>query len=130
MRILRTIRLYLLMGWIQRPAGIFVGGGALLLLVGLYMAAALAYRFAVFLGAHGGEGPTWAITRAFRDLFAHYSYSVVFCGAFLILGFQILSVALLMMQNKFYFEELCRMMHCIENRPNSCSPQEFDKDRL
>jgi len=130
MRILRTVRLYLLMGWIQRPAGIFVGGGAILLLVGLYMAAALTYRFAVFLGTHGGEGPTWAITRAFRDLFEQYSYSVIFCGAFLILGFQILSVALLMMQNKFYFEELCRMMHCIENRTNPCPGQGFEKESL
>jgi glycosyltransferase involved in cell wall biosynthesis len=109
MRILQTIRLYLLMGWLSRPAMVFAVVSALLLLPGLYMAGVLGVRFVQFTIAALDRGLVQALSDGLNRVFATYTYSVVFCGAFLLIGFQTLAFSLLVMQNKFYFDELCRL---------------------
>ena len=109
MRILRTIRLYLILGWIQRPASVFLLAAFLLLLPGFYMALALCWRLLQMTSAHLGKGVMTAISAGLEELFRTYTYSVVFSAAFLIIGLQLLAFALLVMQSKFYFEELYRL---------------------
>jgi glycosyltransferase involved in cell wall biosynthesis len=108
MKILRAIRLYLLLGWLSRPAYFFIILSLLLFLPGAYMAFALAYRLACAVGRHLGEGLSAAVSSGMAEVFTSYAYSVVFCGAFLLMGLQGFAFTLLLLQNKFYFEELYR----------------------
>lgn len=105
MRILRTIRMYLFMGWLSKPASLFIILALLMLLPGLYMALVLLYRIGGASLTHLNSGLLMAITMGFRETFAAYTYTVVFCGAFLLIGLNMFSYALIAMQNKFYFEE-------------------------
>jgi glycosyltransferase involved in cell wall biosynthesis len=109
MRILRTIRLYLMLGWLQRPALLFVVVGLLLVVPGAYMALALLVRLLQGIGRHVGEGASQAVSSALEDVFRQHTYSLAFCGAFLLIGFQLLIFAMVLLQNKFYFEELFRL---------------------
>lgn len=109
MRILRTIRLYLMLGWLSRPALVFMITSILMLVPGLYMATVLSFRTAEKIAAHMSEGLIQGISSGLQDMFVSYTYSVVLCGALLMIGTQVFAFALLLLQNKFYFEELYRL---------------------
>lgn len=119
MRILQTIRLYLLMGWLSRPATLFLILSLLMLLPGFYMAIVLAGLTGRAILRNMDQGFIQAISTGMQETFMHYTYSFVFSGAFLLIGFQVFAFSLLLMQNKFYFEELYRLgLHCREQ--NQC----------
>jgi glycosyltransferase involved in cell wall biosynthesis len=109
MRILRTIRLYLLMGWLFKPASVFILLSLLLILPGAYMALILSLRTASLIWKHLPSGFLQAISLGLQEVFATYTYSLVFCGGFLLIGIQIFAFALLVLQNKYYFEEIYRI---------------------
>ncbi|MFH1023635.1 MAG: glycosyltransferase family 2 protein [Planctomycetota bacterium] len=109
MRIWRSIRLYLLLGWLSRPAYVFMVFSMLLLFPGMYMAVALLVRVIVTVWGRINQGVFAAISGGLQDVYANYTYSVVFCGTFLLVGMQVFAFSLLLLQNKFYFEETCRL---------------------
>ena len=96
MRILRTIRDYLMMGWLARPAAGMLTLGALLAVVGLVLLADLPVRLVgLALGADWPLGP--------------HAWRYACGGAGLLFGVQLFATGLLAMQNKHYFEELYRL---------------------
>jgi len=111
MDILQAIRLYLQMGWLSRPAYYFIIFGMLLILPGLYMASWQAWNIfnAVIRHVNTGEGILWGISKGIEEVYTAYVYSFVISGVLIIIGLQILILALLFIQNKFYFEELYRI---------------------
>lgn len=106
MRIVRTVRTYLMMGWLSRPAFLFVTLALLLIGSGLYMVANLAIRFVEALSHQTGVGWSLALTQAAQDVFNAYTYSVFFAFSLIVIGLQVLATSLLMQQNKFYFEHI------------------------
>jgi len=106
--IMRAMRLYLLLGWLSRPAYFFMIISTMLLLPGLYMALALAVRLAIAGRRHINEGLVQAVSSSMTEVFQAYAYSVVFSGLFLLVGTQVFAFTLLLLQNKFYFEEIYR----------------------
>lgn len=109
MRILRTIRLYLLMGWLEKPAYIFFIFSALMLLTGSYMSVVLLYRIAENLVKYLSLGFVMAVSSALREAFTSYTYSFIISGGLIIFGFQMLAFALMTLQSKYYFEELFKI---------------------
>jgi glycosyltransferase involved in cell wall biosynthesis len=109
MRILRTIQLYLMMGWLSRPAFVFLILSLFMILPGLYMALTLLVRAITLVWKHIAEGFLQAISTGLQELFVTYTYSIVFCGGLLLIGLQIFAFALLVLQNKYYFEEIYRL---------------------
>ncbi len=109
MRIFRAIRLYLMLGWLSRPTTVFILLALMMLVPGAYMAAVLAVRVLHGVGRHLGEGVLQAISSGLRETFETYTYSTVLCAGLLLLGLQLLAFSLLVLQNKFYFEETYRL---------------------
>jgi glycosyltransferase involved in cell wall biosynthesis len=106
MRIFRAIYLYLKLGWLAKPAKALLMSSLLFLLPGLYMAAVLGCRFlARLLAAVPDRGLSPAVSESLANVFAHYTYSLVFCGIFLFLGFQLSIFSLLFLQAKHYYDE-------------------------
>ena len=110
MRILRTIRLYLMLGWLSRPALVFVLLGVMVLVPGLYMGAVLSTRVVQIAFESDAKSFVDIISASLSALFQAYTYSVVFCVSFLLVGFQLLAFSLLLLQNKFCFDETYRML--------------------
>ncbi|OQX15349.1 MAG: hypothetical protein BWK76_13265 [Desulfobulbaceae bacterium A2] len=111
MRISRSMRLYLLMGWLFKPASFFIGLALVLIVLGCHMAVILLYMIANSVLSHMSEGFIVALSVGLREVFTGFTYSFVFCGAFLLIGIQLLAFSLLLMQNKFYFDELYKLGH-------------------
>ena len=119
MRILSTIKMYLMMGWLSRPAYVFIVTALMLILPGLYMAGWIMYRIMSATHQHLTEGVMQAISSGLQDVFTTYTYTVVFSTALLLIGIQMFALALLMLQNKFYFEELYRLEQKIQKQERS-----------
>lgn len=111
MRISRSMRLYLLMGWLFKPASIFMGLALILIVLGCHMAVILLSMIINSVLKYMSEGFIVALSIGLREVFTGFTYSFVFCGAFLLIGIQIFAFSLLLMQNKFYFDELCKLGH-------------------
>ncbi len=129
MRILRSMRLYLLMGWLSRPALVFIISALPMLLAGLYMGGVILYRLITMISGHMDQGIVLAVSSGLKELFVTHTYSVVFAGAFLIIGFQVFAYGLLFLQNKLYFEELYLMALAREKKnPAVCHPDQTRED--
>jgi len=109
MRIMRTIRLYLQSGWLQRPAYFLILFSFLLILPGLYMAFAIVLRYALLFSKYIPLGLFTAISDSLRELVLTYPQSIVFAVVFLTIGLQILAFTLILLQNKLSFDELYRL---------------------
>jgi dolichol-phosphate mannosyltransferase len=109
MRLFRTIRLYLLMGWLTRPAAIFMVLSCLMLLCGLFMFVALFYRILEHMGTHPGVSWVQSASLSLQEVFQTYAYSFIIYGGVFLIGLQIFTYALLLIQNKYHFEELFRL---------------------
>lgn len=108
MRILRSIRMYLMLGWLAKPAFILFFLSFLFLLPGMYMAGALCYRFFEKVALLAGMGMSQRISEGFSLVFAEHTYTIVFCSIFVFLGLQMFIFSLLFLQAKYYNEELYR----------------------
>jgi len=111
MRIKKTMGLYLLMGWLNRPAAIFILFSALMIVMGGYLGLNAAIIFFGLLLDNLTEGIVLAISHSLRGVVESYYYGIVFSSLFLLFGFLILAVSLILLQGKFYFEEVSRMLH-------------------
>ena len=116
MRIMRTIQLYLQLGWLQRPAYFLILISLFLILPGLYMAFAITMRYILLFSVYLPNGLLLAISDSLRELVMTYPQSIVFAGVFLIFGMQLLAFALILLQNKLYFDELCRLQELSLNQ--------------
>jgi len=105
MRVFSTIQTYLFLGWLTRPAVIFLALSWLLILPGLYMFIMLLWRVLESMPAYLSYGLVDAISLSLQNVFQTYTYSFIIYGGILLVGMQIFSYALLMLQNKYYFEE-------------------------
>lgn len=109
MRILRTMRSYLLAGLFFRPVLLFMLPAFILLITGLYMGGFLFYRFLKIMLSHPEIAFLQNISQSFAELFANYTYSIAFAAIFLLVGLQFLSAGFVVLQNKIYFEELYQL---------------------
>jgi len=109
MRILKTVGLYLKMGWLFRPAYLFIVASAFMLAPGLYMAAFLFYRVATGVMSNLSHGIFTAVSLGLSQSFATHTYSFVISAGLLILGLQLFVFGMLVMQSQYYFEELYKM---------------------
>ncbi len=114
MKLLQTMRLSLLMGWLSRPAYLFIVPSILFLLIGGYMMAFLLFRVFSATWRLIDKGFIVALSEGLREIFSVYTYSFAVSGVLLLFGFQVLASAFLFIQNKFYFEELYRITQSIE----------------
>ena len=73
------------------------------------MAAFLLWRILGACRAHLGEGVAQAVSSGLKDVYAAYTASFFFSSVFLLFGLVLLSMALIVLQSKFYFEELYRL---------------------
>lgn len=109
MRILRTMGVYLFLGWLSKPALIFIILSLAMLIPGFYMAAVLGLRVLITIAGSLDNGIIKAVSMGLESVYRNYSYSFIVSGGLIIFGFQILAFALLTIQNKFYFEEVYRL---------------------
>jgi glycosyltransferase involved in cell wall biosynthesis len=122
MRILRTIRLYLLMGWLSRPAFVFLLLSMFLLVPGTYMGLVLLARVAAAVVRHLPEGAIVAVSNGLEEVFTRTAYSIAFCSALLVIGLQLFAFSLLLLQNKFYFDELYRLVQARTTHREAVAP--------
>ncbi len=120
MKIIRTMKLYLQLGWLSRPAYLFVIASALMILPGLYMATWQLWNVLAAINRHmrAGDNIRWAVSHGLGEVFSKYAYSFVISGALIIIGLQIMIFALVIIQNKFYFDELYRLGQQIRKKPH------------
>jgi glycosyltransferase involved in cell wall biosynthesis len=111
MRIQRAIGLTLLMGWLGRPAKIFIVLSIILVCMGVWLAKNTVQKFFIFLGEFWDEGIVLAISHSLREVVNDYYYGLFFACILLLSGFLIFAFSLLMLQNKYYFEELYKLGH-------------------
>jgi glycosyltransferase involved in cell wall biosynthesis len=109
MRIQRTIGLTLLMGWLGRPAKIFIVLSLILIFMGLWLTKNTVQKFIAFLIKFWDEGIVLAISHSLREVVNDYYYGLFFACILLLSGFLIFVFSLLMLQNKYYFEELYKL---------------------
>jgi len=109
MCISRTIRLYLLMGWLSRPAGILMVLSIMLFVPSLLGASAIVYRVAEASLTHMNEGVLIAWSISMQEVFARYTYGVIIYGILILISIQLFAFSLVLLQNKFYFEELFKL---------------------
>jgi glycosyltransferase involved in cell wall biosynthesis len=109
MRIKQTIGLCLLMGWLGRPARIFVVLSIILVCMGVWLTKNTVQKFFSFLAKFSDEGIVLAISHSLREVVNDYYYGLFFACILLLSGFLICAFSLLMLQNKYYFEELYRL---------------------
>jgi hypothetical protein len=119
MKIANTIRLYLMLGWLQRPTVLFLIFSWLLIIPGAYMAVAVAARFFIYLNQHLSSGLFEALSLSLREVVQNYSHSVIFAVVFLLLGIQTLAFSLIILQNKYYYEDFSRLLEAALNKSES-----------
>lgn len=107
-RIRRSILFSLLAGFIIRPFAFFIIPAALLGLVSLYELGWIGYHVLVHYGqlASGGGGFDAVFTEAVAKEFRQAPHAFVIVGITLVLSVQLLSLGVLALQAKQYFEEL------------------------
>jgi len=115
MRILRSIRVYFMLGWLSRPSHFIFFLSLVLLLPALYIGVWLSWhtltRIRDFLGA--GESLNWALSLALRSVFEEYTYSFALGGGLTLMSLLILLFSLIFLQNQFYFQEMFLANHTI-----------------
>jgi hypothetical protein len=111
MKIFRAIKLYLQLGWLSSPSYFFIVTAILLLLPGMYMMLNVVWRISKAISRYLdlGEFISQAISHGMQEVFTDYVYSFFISGTLIIVSLQLLVFALLVMQNKFYYNELYKV---------------------
>lgn len=122
MRIMKTIQLYLLMGWLSRPASIFMILSILMLCAGVFLAINAIILFFGLLHSYIDKGFVLAVSNSLKGLVLEYYYGLFFSCSFLLFGFLTFAFSLVLIQNKFYFEELYRLG--LNSRKTTCFTSE------
>jgi glycosyltransferase involved in cell wall biosynthesis len=119
MRILRSIRLYLVLGWLSRPSALFLFGSLFLILPSLYMGVAMIGRLVqAVAGYYGDAGWRSALSLGLQEVYATYSYGIIIYGLLFIVGLHMFAFGMLVMQNKSYFDEHYRVTSLLMKKLN------------
>lgn len=127
MRILTSIQLYLLLGWLSRPALLFILLSSLLLGMGGYLGWNTAIVFLRSFSMNYPTGTVQAISLGLRETVSSYFYGMTFGIFFFMSGFLLLTFSLLFLQSKFYFEELFKMFMNVNRRVGRILEKETEK---
>jgi glycosyltransferase involved in cell wall biosynthesis len=108
MRILRSILASLISGFIFRPFMFFFLPGLSLLVISLYPLAWVFIHSASFYGKLYGSGLSFGhrLSGAIGEAFALSPHSFIVSGITIIIAIQLMSLGILALQNKRYFEEV------------------------
>ena len=109
MRIMRHIAGTVLSGFVFRPFAFFVVPGLLLLIFAAYVNA---WMFVHFFEAYGALGDAFTgdkISAAVAQAYEEYPHTFIVGLLSLMLSIQLLSVGILSLQSKVYFEEIFRL---------------------
>ncbi len=100
-----TTKQYLFMGFIFRPLAFFVIPGLILLFLAIWTLGSVGVEIMRhYVNDNGGIDPR--LSRAFADVFDARPYSFVVGGFALLVSIQLMSIGILAIQNKRYFEEM------------------------
>jgi len=117
MRIRRSMRQYLLLGWLAQPATLFAILSLLLITPGAFMAFGLSRTMLpVILNNIGQTGFLQALSLGLEYIATSYTYSIIVSASLISLGVNIFMFSMILLQNQLYFEELNRSMHIMERR--------------
>ncbi|MBU0516305.1 MAG: glycosyltransferase family 2 protein [Proteobacteria bacterium] len=105
----RAIRTYLRLGWLSRPAYFFFLLSTVFILPGLYMAGWIVYRVVAATIEHLNLGFLAAVSQALSDVYEAHTYDFIISGGLLLFGFMMMGFALLVIQNRFYYEEMYKL---------------------
>jgi hypothetical protein len=108
MRTFRSILACIISGFIFRPFMFFFLPGAALLLVSLYPLAWVLIHTATFYRNLAGSGLSfdYRLSGAIAEAFVLSPHAFIIAGVSIIVAIQLMSLGILALQNKRYFEEL------------------------
>jgi uncharacterized membrane protein len=110
MNIINTIYTYSLLGWLHRPASVFLVLSWLLILPGLYMAITIIIVAINMMIENSYLGFGSGLQKTLMDVVHLHSQNITFVGIFLGFGMLIFAFSLVLVQNKRYYDELSRMI--------------------
>lgn len=116
MRILRTIRNYLLFGLLSRPAVLFVPIAVYLIGHGSIMTVGLFLRLVSLIASNYKAGLLDAMSSGLKNLVADQGYSVLTASFLLVIGIQLFAVSMQFIQNQIYFEELSKLHQIVSSK--------------
>jgi len=114
----RSIKLYLAMGWLFKPALLFFSIATVLLLAGSYLLFNNVTRYFILVKENMGEGLLTSLSISLKELLLQYPHTVIFCTMFLLFGGLTLAFSLILTQNKFYHEELFKLSQMSMSKKN------------
>jgi glycosyltransferase involved in cell wall biosynthesis len=106
MRILKSIMSSLMSGFVFRPFMFFIIPGLLLFLLAIYPIAWALIHAISFYGSVAGPGGNYTFSAAVSEAFRISPHSFIVGGVSLMIAIQLISLGILALQNKRYFEEL------------------------
>jgi len=110
MRIFNTIYTYTLLGWLHRPASVFIFLSWLLIIPGLYMAVTIIIVSIERLKVNMYLGLADALELTLRQIVSIHYQNITFSAIFLGFGLLTFAFSLILVQNKSYQDELSRMI--------------------
>jgi glycosyltransferase involved in cell wall biosynthesis len=116
MRILRTIRNYLLFGLLSRPAVLFVPISLYLIAHGSIMTIGLFLRLISFISSSYTYSLLDAMSAGLKNLIDEQGYSVLTASFLLVIGIQLFAVSMQFIQNQIYFDELSKLYRLALNK--------------
>lgn len=116
MRVLRTIRNYLLFGLLSRPAVLFVPVALYLIAHGSIMTFGLFFRLVSLIASNYTDGLLGAMSDGLKNLVADQGYSVLTASFLLVIGIQLFAVSMQFIQNQIYFEELSKLHQIVSSK--------------
>lgn len=122
----RSIRLYLALGWLYKPALVFMVIAAVLSSVGLYLLFNNIVRYSLLFGDNLDKGIAGALSISLRELVMQYPHTVLFCIVFLLFGCLAFAFALLLMQNKYHYDELYKLCQLNITRARGAAERDIE----
>lgn len=116
MKVFRAINIYFLLGWLAKPAFLFIVFSLLLIIPGLYMLLILSLRVIESIPNHINAGLISAVSLSLQSVFSQYTYSFIIYGGMLLIGLQILLYSFILIQNKHQYEDLFKALQAIKRR--------------
>lgn len=113
MNIPKSIKLYLFMGWLFRPALIFMILGCVLLVLGGYLLFNNLFRYVSLVVENMDIGLLGALSLSLNQLIIEYPHTVIFCVTFLLFGGLMGAFSMLLIQGKAYYEDLFKLNQLI-----------------
>lgn len=132
MRILSNINMSLQMGWLSRPAFLIIIFALMLILPGIVLLGhSIVKVIAEFFHNMGvGQDFFQAFAAAFQFVYRNHANLWIISAFLLVIGFQFILFALLLLQNKFYYNENFRIQQMILKSNKQTSTRVTNKDQF